>query len=101
MEMHYNDSDDLLHLRLSDLPVTRTVAYGPKGNVGYAADGQLVEMTLLGVKTWLKKAEEEKENEREDEDETTIVLTERESLRLLELIESPPPRSDRLLAALV
>ncbi len=33
------------------------------------------------------------------ESESTIVLTRRESLRLLELIESPPPRNEMFLQA--
>jgi uncharacterized protein (DUF1778 family) len=33
------------------------------------------------------------------ESESTIVLTRRESLRLLELIESPPPRNKKFLQA--
>lgn len=31
--------------------------------------------------------------------ESTIVLTRRESLRLLELIENPPPRNEKFLQA--
>ena len=33
------------------------------------------------------------------ESESTIVLTRRESLRLLEMIENPPPRNDKILQA--
>lgn len=33
------------------------------------------------------------------ESESTIVLTRRESLRLLELIENPPPRNEKFLEA--
>lgn len=33
------------------------------------------------------------------ESESTIVLTRRESLRLLELIENPPPRNEKFLQA--
>jgi len=33
------------------------------------------------------------------ESESTIVLTRRESLRLLEMIENPPPRNERFLQA--
>lgn len=58
--------------------------------MGYDADGQLVEITILDLSSVLAKAPEE--------DESTLVLTERESRRLLELMESPPPRSERFLA---
>lgn len=34
------------------------------------------------------------------ESESTIVLTRRESLRLLELIENPPPRNEKFLQAM-
>jgi len=33
------------------------------------------------------------------ESESTIVLTRRESLRLLEMVESPPPRNEKFLQA--
>jgi len=33
------------------------------------------------------------------ESESTIILTRRESLRLLEMIESPPPRNEKFLQA--
>jgi uncharacterized protein (DUF1778 family) len=33
------------------------------------------------------------------ESESTIVLTRRESLRLLEMVENPPPRNERFLEA--
>ena len=33
------------------------------------------------------------------ESESTIVLTRRESLRLIELLENPPPRNDKFLEA--
>lgn len=39
--------------------------------------------------------------ERVIESESTIVLTRRESLRLLELIENPPPRNEKFLQAMV
>jgi uncharacterized protein (DUF1778 family) len=35
------------------------------------------------------------------ESESTIVLTRRESLRLLELIENPPPRNEKFLQTMV
>ena len=34
------------------------------------------------------------------ESESTIILTRRESLRLLELIENPPPRNEKFLQAM-
>lgn len=37
--------------------------------------------------------------ERVIESESTMVLTRRESLRLLEMIENPPPRNERFLRA--
>ena len=93
IQYKYNDSEDVLCIRLSDQPVTRDVSYGGNVSVGYSADGQPVEITLLDVIGRLEK-------EKAGEDEATIVLTERESRRLIELIESPPPPSERLLAAM-
>ena len=62
-------------------------------SIAYSADGQPVEITLLDVIGRLKKEEA-------GEDETTIVLTERESRLLVELVELPPPPSERLLATM-
>ena len=55
----------------------------------------LVGLTLnqFVVQAALEKAE------RVIESESTIVLTRRESLRLLEMIENPPPRNEKFLQA--
>lgn len=50
-------------------------------------------MNQFVVQAALEKAE------RVIEDETVIYLTQRESLRLLEMIESPPPRNEKFIQA--
>ena len=91
MKISYRNTEDVLYVQLSDAPVVKDVSYGEDVNVGYDADGQLVEITILDLSSVLAKPPEE--------NESTLVLTERESRRLLELMESPPPRSERFLAA--
>jgi len=58
-----------------------------------AADIVGVTLTQFVVQAALEKAEKVIESE------STIVLTRRESLRLLELIETPPPRNKKFLQA--
>ena len=59
-----------------------------------AADLVGATMNQFVVQAALEKAE------RVIESESTIVLTRRESLRLLELIENPPPRNKKFLQAM-
>lgn len=92
MKINYRDTDDVLTVQISDAPVVKDVSYGRNVSVGYDADGQLAGMTLRDLSSVLSRKPEE--------DETALLLTERESRRLLELIESPPPRSEHWLAAL-
>lgn len=92
MDIVYRNTDDVLCVRFSEAPVVKDVSYGWNVSLGYDADGQLAEITILDLSSVLSGKREE--------DESTLVLTERESRRLLELIESPPPRSEHLLAAL-
>lgn len=89
MEIYYSDSEDLLHLRFSDRQVTREVSPSGNVNIGYSAEGQLVEITIFGVSKPLRE---------EGEDRASLTLTERESRRMVELIESPPQRSEHFLA---
>lgn len=58
-----------------------------------AADLVGVTVNQFVVQAALEKAEKVIESE------STIVLTRRESLRLLEMIENPPPRSEKFLQA--
>lgn len=92
MKASYDQTADDLLIRLSDVPVARDVSYGWNVCVGYAADGQMVEITILDVSTLL-------EGDVED-DERTIILTERESRRLLEQLEHPPQPNEHLLNAM-
>ncbi len=78
MEASYDSTSDVLCLRLADAPVTREVSYGWNVGVGYDMNGQLVEITIIDVSSLLAAGVED--NER------TIVLIERESRRLLELL---------------
>jgi len=59
-----------------------------------AADLVGATMNQFVVQAALEKAEKVIESE------STIVLTRRESLRLLELIENPPPRNEKFLQAM-
>lgn len=58
-----------------------------------AADIVGATLNQFVVQAALEKAE------RVIESESTIVLTRRESLRLLEVIETPPPRNEKFLQA--
>lgn len=58
-----------------------------------AADLMGATINQFVVQAALEKAEKVIENE------SSIVLTRRESLRLLELMESPPPRNEKFLQA--
>lgn len=58
--------------------------------------------TLCGIGLFFAKNKERSARRRQqvaDETESTIVLTRRESMRLLQLLESPPPRNKRFLRA--
>ena len=92
MKITYESTEDVLCVRFSDAPVAKDVSYDGNVSVGYDADGQLADMTILDFSSVLPRNTEK--------DETTLVLTERESRRLLELMESPPPRTERFLAAI-
>lgn len=52
LKTNYDKSADVLCLHLSDAPVAR-VSYGWQVNVGYAADGQAAEITILDVESLL------------------------------------------------
>ena len=92
MKITYDSTEDVLCVRFSNAPVAKDVSYDWNVSVGYDADGHLADMTILDLSSILSRNSEK--------DETTLVLTERESRRLLELMESPPPRSERFLAAI-
>ena len=47
MNSTYDAEDDILYLRFNDKPIAREVAHGWNVTVAYAADGDIVEMTLL------------------------------------------------------
>lgn len=91
MKPIYRHDDDVLHVPFSEAPVVKDVSHGPNVSVGYDAAGQLVEITITDLSCLLPT--------QPVADETTLVLTERESHRLLELTESTPPRSEHWLAA--
>ena len=92
MEITYDSTEDVLCVRFSDAPAAKDISYDGNVSVGYDADGQLAGMTILDLSSVLPRNTEK--------DETTLVLNERESRRLLELMESPPPRSEHFLAAI-
>ena len=83
MEASYDSTSDVLCLRLADTPVKRDVSYGWNVGVGYDMNGQLVEITIIDVSSLFAAGVED--------DERTMILIERESRRLLELLENLPP----------
>ena len=50
MKATYLLDDDILYLRFNDKPIAREVAHGWNINVGYATDGDMVEMTVLDAR---------------------------------------------------
>ncbi len=92
MNANYDRSSDVLCLRLADSPVVRDVSYGWHVVVGYSADERPAEITIVDVSSLLAS--------RNEDDEQTIVLTERESRRLTELLEHPPPRNENFVKAM-
>jgi hypothetical protein len=92
MKINYDDSKDLLSIQLSESPVAGNVSDGPNLKLGYAADGRLVEIIVVDASKLLPRKIEE--------DERTIVLTERESRWLAEIMERPPQRTERFLEAM-
>jgi len=91
MDIAYRHADDALDVRVSDAPVVKGVSYGWNVSVGYDAEDQLAEITILQLSSVLagKCAE----------DESTLVLTARESSRLAEMLEQSPQRSARFEAS--
>ena len=47
MKSTYDPDDDILYLRFNDKPIAREVSHGWNVNIAYAADGDIVEMTIL------------------------------------------------------
>lgn len=47
MKIRYLADDDVLEIRLSDLPIRREVSQGWHTQLSYAADGTLVQIVLL------------------------------------------------------
>ena len=85
-KVNYDRSADVLCLRLTESAVVRDVSYGWNVSVGHAADGQVAEITILDASRLLAAGD--------DDDDRRIVLTERESLWLQDLLEhSPRPTS--------
>ena len=50
MKATYHPEDDILYLRFNDKPIVRELAHGWNVNLAYAADGDIVEMTILDAK---------------------------------------------------
>ncbi|MDD5335317.1 MAG: DUF2283 domain-containing protein [Rhodoferax sp.] len=50
VQSNYAEQDDILHLRMSDKPITREVSRDWNTHIGYAADGTIVEIVLLDAK---------------------------------------------------
>lgn len=92
MKITYDSTEDVLCVRFSDAAVTKDISYDWNVSVGYNTNGQFADMTILDLSSVLPRNTEK--------DEATLVLTERESRRLLELMKSPPPRSEHFLAAI-
>lgn len=79
MAIDYDPVGDVLRIRLSDTAVERNISQGQNITVGYGAEGEIVEITVLDVSKLIQP----------QDDEHTIVLIERESARLAELINNP------------
>lgn len=73
--------------------ITTRVAEHVQQKLQMAADIAGATVNQFVVQAALEKAE------RVIESESTMLLTRRESLRLLELIDNPPPRSRKFVAA--
>jgi len=73
--------------------ITTRITEHVQDKLQVAADLVGATLNQFVVQAALEKAEKIIENE------STIVLTRRESLRLLELIENPPPRNEKFLQA--
>jgi hypothetical protein len=50
MKTIYYPEDDILFMRFNDKPIVREVSHNWHLNMAYAADGDLVEMTILDAK---------------------------------------------------
>lgn len=50
MKAIYHTEDDILYLRFNEKPIVREVTHGWNLNMAYAADGDIVEMTVLDAK---------------------------------------------------
>ena len=50
METVYYPDDDILYIRFSDKTIVREVSRDWHVNIAYAADGDIVEMTILDAK---------------------------------------------------
>lgn len=74
--------------------ITTRVTSHVQDKLQMAADLVGATINQFVVQAALEKAEKVIESE------STIVLTRRESLRLLELIENPPPRNEKFLQAM-
>ena len=50
MRATYYAEDDILYLRLNDKPIVREESHGWNLNMAFAADGDVVEMTVLDAR---------------------------------------------------
>lgn len=50
MKATYNPDDDILYLRFNDKPIVREESHGWNLSMAYAANGDVVEMTVLDAK---------------------------------------------------
>lgn len=50
MKTTYDPDEDILYLRFCEKPIVREVSHGWNINLAYAADGDLVEMTILDAR---------------------------------------------------
>jgi uncharacterized protein YuzE len=50
MKATYHPDDDILYLRFNDKQIVREESHGWNLNMAYAADGDVVEMTVLDAK---------------------------------------------------
>ena len=50
MRATYDPDDDVLYLKFCEKPIAREVSHGWSINLAYAADGDLVDMTILDAR---------------------------------------------------
>lgn len=97
--MTYDATDDTITIALTGNPVVRSVSVGWSVNIGYDLDDKVAQIKIIDAVTLGYWPPEQIMGD-SGKDEQPIWLTQRESLRLLEMLENPLPRSLKLLMGL-